>query len=176
VIDLTHGILTEFAERSRMRIGDDFVGLTIVEPRKPLRAQLSPQALAEERANAAAYMRMYRRKKAMRRKPNEMPELALVPRPVPLAHPMMNDAVLCDELVKLLDPPWGRLPYLRPTRVADICEALGCESHHILRAPLNIALCWDDDGEIVYGRLVAVGDVFGADIRETAARAMKRAA
>jgi hypothetical protein len=116
-----------------------------------------------------------RRTAAEERKRAPKIEMVTVPRFVP-AHRLMSDAVLCDELVKLLDPPWGRLPYLRPTRVADICEALGCESHHILRAPLNIALCWDDDGEIVYGRLVAVGDVFGADVRETAARAMKRAA
>jgi hypothetical protein len=116
-----------------------------------------------------------RRTAAEERKRAPKIEMVTVPRFVP-AHRLMSDAVLCDELVKLLDPPWGRLPYLQPVSVAWVCERLGCEPHHVLRAPLNIALCWDDDGEIVYGRLVAVGDVFGADIRETAARAMKRAA
>ena len=167
MIDLTHGILTEFAERSSYRITDDFCGLTIIEPRKPLRAQLSPQALVEERANAAAYMRMYRRKKAMRRKPNEMPELALVPRPVPLAHPMMNDAALCDALVALLDPPHGRLPYVQPVSVAWVCERLGCEPHHIHRVPLTQALEFDPEGEQMWGRRIAAGDVFGGprDVR-----------
>ena len=71
LIDLHLGILTEFAERSRMRITDDFCGLTIIEPRKPLRASLSPAALETARRDAAEYMRAYRqrRPKAKRRNP-----------------------------------------------------------------------------------------------------------
>ena len=164
MIDLHVGVLTEFAERSRMRITDDFCGLTIMEPRKPLRASLSTAALERVRSDAAEYMRAYRKKKAMRRKANEMPELALVPRPVPLASKWMNDAFICDELVALLSPPHGRLPYLQPTLVADICAALGCEPHHVLRAPLSIALEWDPEGVRVWGRRIAAGDVFGTTV------------
>lgn len=96
------------------------------------------------------------------KRPVEIEDAPLTPVAVLPASKWMHDAALINALVALLRPPFGRLPYLAPTRVADICAALGCEPHHVLRAPLNIALEWDCEGERVHGRAIAAGDVFGA--------------
>jgi hypothetical protein len=105
-----------------------------------------------------------------RRRSVDLPELrvSFVP-----ASKWMNDAVLCDALVALLNPPWGRLPYVQPVSVAWVCERLGCEPHHILRWPLLSAIEADPEGERMWGRRIAAGDVFGTD---TAARGERSAA
>lgn len=95
---------------------------------------------------------------ANRRRSLDVPAIAV--RFVP-ASPWMRDDVLCDALVALLRPPFGRLPYVAPTSVARICRELGCEPHHVLRAPLNVALEWDCEGERLWGRGIAAGDLFG---------------
>lgn len=81
----------------------------------------------------------------------------LLPRLVPSS--WLDDPVLIGRLLVALDLPLDELSFLPPTSIADVAARVGVEPHQLNRPVLRRWLEWN--GERVWGRRIAAGDVFG---------------
>lgn len=81
-------------------------------------------------------------------------------RPLPPPAWATEQIALVGRLIIALRPPFDELSWLPPTRIADVCELVECEEQHL--ASLMVARWLESDGQRVWGRRIAAGDVFGA--------------
>lgn len=128
MLDLHEGILTEFAERAVH--ADDYHGLSIVEPRKPLIAQLSEPEREERRRAYREYMRGYRQRNGPVKASEERKAKDRE------AKQAKRDAVVLNAL-KLQIRDIDRLAYLPAMRATEFFALTGLTEANINRAVMR---------------------------------------